>query len=199
MSPVSEFASKWLRSLKFCKICPLWFRLIWRGRFLKKWIERSVVFYIYHWIHIPIDKRHHIICSCTIHSSDPPLSKTVFSLLISIPKVSRWLSQKSPAWSNLTSHHAQRALRGLFARQRVIYRFTASERTAAGQDLSPLPSWWWMSGELSKSEHRVTSPENAMVSFNFFKIKKININRTKCNRDFRSCSIEAIHIINRIQ
>ena len=113
--------------------------------------------------------------------------------------MSRWLSQKSPAWSNLTSHHAQRALRGLFARQRVIYRFTDSERTAAGQDLSPLPSWWWMSGELSKSEHRVTTPENALITFNFFKIKKIDINRTKCNRDFRSCSIEAIHIINRIQ
>ena len=49
---------------------------------------------------------------------------------------------------------------GLFARQRMIYKSTDLERAAAGQDLSPLPFWWWMSGELSKSEHRVTSPEN---------------------------------------
>ena len=33
-----------------------------------------------------------------------------------------------------------------------------------------------------------------LMIFNFFKIKKNDINGTKCNRDLRSCSIEAIHI-----
>ena len=154
-----EFTSKWLWGLRLCKICPLCDFAQWKSVCCERMNPMIDRFYISQLIHIQIN----IITSHVIAPIIPQTLLCPKSLFLAhlYSKSVKMTFPEVPSLTRLDLTPCSESSGGeLFARQRMIYKFTDLERASAGQDLSPLPFWWWMSGELSKSEHRVTSPEN---------------------------------------